>query len=372
MKIAVVSTTTYPTPPWWGYGGEVYFYDLACALSELGADVTLYGAPGSLPPSPRGRLRYLPGSYGEITWADASAAVELHLPEILSHDKIIDCGHNHMVAEQIWWYHRKRRGDVCIVPNGVVSVYPRCGPFNMVVGSNKWADLLIYGRSEFIGTPFAEVYGDSIPPVPEDRIAAMIPWACNTRFYTPGDAPPEDWFLFLGRPTPYKGISTALEGVTACQGHLKLIVGLGNLSHRQELEQAMPMIEETRKKGATVDIIILPNDSRHHLLKRDYLRRAKALLQLITRHEPFGLAAIEALACGTPVIGSRMGAIPEIIQDGKTGRVCSNMEETAAAMKKIGEISREECRRDAEARWDRLRAGREFLKLLEEGQPPHD
>ena len=66
--------------------------------------------------------------------------------------------------------------------------------------------------------------------------------------------------------------------------------------------------------------------------KADFLSGAKALLLPIDWPEPFGLVMIEAMACGTPVIAFSAGSVPEIIEDGVTGFVVSNMAEACEAV----------------------------------------
>jgi glycosyltransferase involved in cell wall biosynthesis len=75
---------------------------------------------------------------------------------------------------------------------------------------------------------------------------------------------------------------------------------------------------------------------------------AKALLVPIHWEEPFGLTMIEAMACGTPVIAFRHGAVPEIVVDGKTGFIVDTVEEMIEAVKRIDTIDRHACRRHVE------------------------
>jgi len=77
------------------------------------------------------------------------------------------------------------------------------------------------------------------------------------------------------------------------------------------------------------------------------LGRAKALLFPINWDEPFGLVMVEALACGTPVIGFNRASVPEIIINGKTGFIVNNREEMIKIIPKIKDIKREDCRQRA-------------------------
>jgi glycosyltransferase involved in cell wall biosynthesis len=70
------------------------------------------------------------------------------------------------------------------------------------------------------------------------------------------------------------------------------------------------------------------------------LGKARALLHLANFDEPFGLAVIEAMACGTPVIATRRGSMPELIEDGVTGFLVDSVEDASKAIERIDEIDR--------------------------------
>ena len=84
-----------------------------------------------------------------------------------------------------------------------------------------------------------------------------------------------------------------------------------------------------------------------HEQKADLLARAKAVLFPIDWDEPFGLVMTEAMACGTPVIATPRGSVPEVIADGETGFVVSVEDypkAAAAALQRLGGISPRACR----------------------------
>ncbi|MET0980442.1 MAG: glycosyltransferase family 4 protein [Candidatus Saccharimonadales bacterium] len=85
--------------------------------------------------------------------------------------------------------------------------------------------------------------------------------------------------------------------------------------------------------------------------KMAFLSHAKALLFPITWDEPFGMAVIEALACGTPVIAMNRGAMPEIIEHGVNGFLANNEEEFAEYMARVDEIDPVECRASVERKF---------------------
>lgn len=366
MRIAIVGTGTYALPPRF-YGGEVFFHCLSRGFHELGRHVSLYGAPGSLPPDPacrECRLRYIPAGDENMPLAEYLAAT-WYYEEIVAHDYVLDCSHNHYVAETAGWYHREHQQKIVIVPNGVASEYPRCGMYNVVVGSKKWKELMLYGRSQFYGTAYAKQYGETVRPVPEEDFLGIVQWAVDCNFYTPGEALPEDYLLFLGRATPYKGLAMALEVAARAKARLKIAPALQNPAHRTEFESHKPLIEQAVKDGAQVEVVQLPMTSQHHVAKRELYRRAKALLFLVQAHEPFGLTLVEGLACGTPAIGSNLGALPEIINQGQTGFLCRNVDEMVQAVAEVGALNRKAIRDDSETRWHYTRAAKDYLALLE-------
>jgi len=364
VRISLIGMTTFPSPPF-SYGGEAATWSLACGLSALHHEVFLYAAPGSKVP-PEGKLRYIPGTYGEIDLSAEAKVMELYREEVLASDLIIDMSHNKLPSEEIYWYHRQATKKTVLIPNGVHGHIPRCPKYNLILGSRKWKELVIYGRSQFYDNPLlASVWGRSFEPTPEKAIVGVFPWGTDTSFYTP-DGEREDWWLWLGRPTPNKGFAEALWLAAKKKLHLKCVVGLGMESHRIELEGQMPLVEEARNAGAKVEVITIPQGFRHHEIKREYYRKAKAMVQFLTSHEPFGLVMIEALSCGCPVISSTKGAVPEILEDGKTGFLCETKAGMLEAADRIGEIVPDTCRREAVKRFDAQVWAQNIVNLLPE------
>jgi glycosyltransferase involved in cell wall biosynthesis len=106
--------------------------------------------------------------------------------------------------------------------------------------------------------------------------------------------------------------------------------------------------------------------------KSEFLGNALALMFTIDWPEPFGLAMIEALACGTPVIARPCGSVPEVIRHGATGFIVDTVDEMVAAVGRIDKLSRAECRREFENRFTvEIMAEcyeRIYCRLIEESQ----
>jgi glycosyltransferase involved in cell wall biosynthesis len=99
--------------------------------------------------------------------------------------------------------------------------------------------------------------------------------------------------------------------------------------------------------------------------KNELLGSAAAMLVPIEWEEPFGIVFAEALACGTPVISSPRGALPEIVEHGRHGFLINSMEEGVAAVGRLGEISRAECCKRVEEKFILEIVVRKYLDIYE-------
>lgn len=97
--------------------------------------------------------------------------------------------------------------------------------------------------------------------------------------------------------------------------------------------------------------------------KIELLRHARALLVTSTADETSSLVAMEAMACGTPVIAFPRGAIPEIVADGETGFLVETVEEMALALGEVDRICPEACRARVERHFTASRMAREYEAL---------
>lgn len=100
--------------------------------------------------------------------------------------------------------------------------------------------------------------------------------------------------------------------------------------------------------------------------KKELIAGARAMLMPICWEEPFGMAVIEALASGTPVVAFRRGAMPVIIEHGRTGFLADNEEEFALYVKRVDEIDPEDCRRSVEKRFSAMAMARRYVELYEQ------
>lgn len=147
---------------------------------------------------------------------------------------------------------------------------------------------------------------------------------------------PQDYLLWLSNITPDKGLGEAIE-IAKMAGEKLIISGPIFPRNADYFEYRIkPLID-----GKQIQFVGTADDKK----KIELFKEAKAFLfPIFKRQEPFGLVVIEAMACGTPVIAARSGAMPELIEHGKTGFLVDSVEEAVSAVKRIKRISRSYCR----------------------------
>lgn len=165
------------------------------------------------------------------------------------------------------------------------------------------------------------------------------------------DAP----LVFLGRIEPLKGTHVAIE--IALKTQKKLIIA-GNITanHQAYFDQKIkPFLSNQICYVGAVN----------NQQKNDLLKNALALLMPVQWNEPFGIVMIEAMACGTPVIGFKRGAVAEVILHGKTGFYGETITELIEAVQHVHLLSRNFIRETMESRFSENLIANQYLKLYQ-------
>lgn len=144
---------------------------------------------------------------------------------------------------------------------------------------------------------------------------------------------PGDYLVFLGRFHPEKGTHLAIEIAKRAGVRLKIAAIHHDVDYFRT--QVEPHVDGDRVQflGA------VEREARNELLGG-----ALGLVHMTTRPERFGLTLIEAMACGTPVLGANMGSVPEIVADGETGYLCDSVDEAVAKVPSLARLDRRRCR----------------------------
>jgi len=168
---------------------------------------------------------------------------------------------------------------------------------------------------------------------------------------------PGKYLAFLGRICPEKRVDRAIEIAKRVGMPIKIAakVDPADLTYFEaEVRKLLdhPLVEYVGEIGEGE--------------KSEFLGNAYALLFPIDWPEPFGLAMIEAMACGTPVIAFRMGSVPEIVEDGKTGYVVENLDEAVKAVERTRTLDRKLCRRIFDERFSAGQMCRDYLAVYQQ------
>ncbi|MGI4814271.1 MAG: glycosyltransferase family 4 protein [Janthinobacterium lividum] len=210
---------------------------------------------------------------------------------------------------------------------------------------------------EFANAPLVSISDDQRKPVP------WANWQGTVYHGLPLDEfdfqqDSGSYLLFLGRMMPEKRPDLAIEIARRTGLPLKMAAKIHPGERQYFTEKIEPLL---RQSSDFVDYLGEIGGS----YRKQVIANARALLFPIEWEEPFGMVAIEALACGTPVIAFRRGAIPEVLTHGLNSFIVGNVDEAVDAVPHVAELDRAACRRSFEQRFTAPRMARDYLKIYE-------
>jgi glycosyltransferase involved in cell wall biosynthesis len=208
---------------------------------------------------------------------------------------------------------------------------------------------------EFTDMPVVSISDDQRTPLPQARWAATIHHGLPPDEFEPSYEPGR-YLAFLGRISPEKRADRAVEVARRAGMELRIGAKVDALDQAYFEENVEPLLGHDHVEWVGE---VAGRD------KSELLRNAAALLFPIDWAEPFGLVMIEAMACGTPVIAYRSGSVPEVVEDGVSGFIVESIDESVAAVQRLGEIDRRKTRAAFERRFTVERMAREYVELYE-------
>jgi glycosyltransferase involved in cell wall biosynthesis len=222
--------------------------------------------------------------------------------------------------------------------------------------------ITMHGRLDAADTlPLYQAYPE-LPLVSiSDAQRLPMPLSANWLATIPHGLPPHvcpyaqgggDYLAFLGRVSPEKRPDRAIEIAKRAGCPLKIAakvddVDLGYFEAKIRPLLGHPLIEFLGE----ID----------EVEKRQFLGNARALVFPIDWPEPFGLAMIEAMSAGTPVIAWRNGSVPEVVTDGVSGVIVGSIDEAVVAVRQAATMSRAAVRAEFEARFTAAHMARRYL-----------
>ena len=163
------------------------------------------------------------------------------------------------------------------------------------------------------------------------------------------------YLAFVGRVSPEKRVDRVIEIAGRAGMNVKIAAKVDRVDREYFESVVKPLIDNNPR----VEFLGEINDRE----KDDFLGNAFACLYPVDWPEPFGLAMIEAMACGTPTVAFRNGSIPEIIESGVNGFVVESVAEAVKALDRVSSMSREGCRASFEKRFTSTRMANDYLEV---------
>jgi glycosyltransferase involved in cell wall biosynthesis len=329
MKIAVLSTVAWRTPPRKYGPWEQVASNIAEGLIENGIDVTLFATSDSLT---LGKLESVcERSWSESPELDPKVCECLHISNLMEQADKFDLIHNNFDFLPLT-YSRLIR------PPMVTTIH----------GFSSQKILAVYKKYNNTNTYVSISNSDRSPEL--DYAATVYNGIDINEFsFCPE---PNDYLLFFGRIHPEKGTSESIQ--IAKQSGRKLIIS-GLIQHQEYFDSKVkPFINDD-------DIVYVGNSGPKERDK--LLGEAYAMLHPINFEEPFGLSVAESMLCGTPVIAFNKGSMQELIIDGKTGFLINTIEEAVKAVNNIHSIDRKFCREYAALKFSRQKMIEGYLEV---------
>jgi len=316
VRIAIVSPPWLPVPPP-AYGGTENTLDtLARGLQKAGHEVLLCTTGDSTCPVDKTFV------FEKAVGVGAGNSVDeiRHVTHAYGNLKGVDVVHDHTLVGPLYSAAFPR----------LPVVTTNHGPFN--------ADLIDVYRAVAGRVPVIAISHDQASTSQDVPIAAVIHHGVDLGDYPVGNGG-GGYALFLGRMHPGQAPHVAARIAREAGYPLRIAAKM-----REPEEHAY--FDAMVRPLLGGDVTYVGEVDRAD--KIELLANADCLLNPIAWPEPFGMVMVEALACGTPVLTTKFGAAPEIVQDGVVGFVRTDETGLVHALSRIDEIDRRACRRHVE------------------------
>ncbi|HEY1813664.1 MAG TPA: glycosyltransferase family 4 protein [Kofleriaceae bacterium] len=205
---------------------------------------------------------------------------------------------------------------------------------------------------EYREMPLVSISEAQRKPLPEARWIATVPHGIRPGLHREGAG--GGYLAFVGRISRDKRPDRAIKIADAAGLPLRIAAKIDAADAAYFKHEIEPMLKSPR-----VEFLGEIDEA----AKGELFRGARAVLFPIDWPEPFGMVMIEAMACGTPVIAFRNGAVPEVIDDGVTGFIVNDLDHAIAAVKRVGELSRHAIRERFESRFSAVRMANEYVDV---------
>jgi glycosyltransferase involved in cell wall biosynthesis len=339
MKIAQIAPLAESVPPRLYGGTERVVSYLAEELVRLGHDVTLFASGDSetsakLVACSRRALRLDP------TVRDPLAHLTLMLERVRSRAQEFDIMHFHLEHLHFPLFRSVARKTVTTV-HGRLDL-PELAPLY-----REFSDMPLVSISNAQRRPLP--FANWVGTVHHGLAREVCPF--NPAFNHPARG---GYFAFLGRVSPEKGLERAIEIARRAGARLRIAAKIDQADEEYFRSRIQPLLG-----SPGVEFIGELTEAQ----KPAFLGNAAALLFPIDWPEPFGLAMIEAMSCGTPVIAWPHGAVSEVVEDARTGFVVDSLDAAVAALGRAARLDRVMVRTRFEERFSAARMAQDYLSV---------
>jgi glycosyltransferase involved in cell wall biosynthesis len=329
LRVAILAPISWRVPPR-QYGPWEQFASLLTeGLVKRGVDVTLFATADSV--TSARLVGTAPTGYSEDPALHAKAWEGLHIAAVFERAEEFDLIHNSFDFLPLTYSG--------LVDTPVLTTIHGFSSERILPVFEKYN-----GRGYYVAISDADRHENL------DYVATIHHGIDLREFDVEGE--PGDYLLFFGRIHPDKGVVEAID-VAERAGMPLTIAGI--IQDRDYFERLV----EPRIDGERVSYLGPVGPDR----RGDLLGGARALLHLVNFDEPFGFSVVEAMACGTPVIASARGAMPEIVQGGENGFLVGSLDEAVAAVCAAKGLDRAVVRASVEQRFDVNRMVDDYLAL---------
>jgi len=208
--------------------------------------------------------------------------------------------------------------------------------------------------AEFDDMPLVSISDAQRRPLPNAHWVATVYHGLAEPVCPYNPAPRGEYLAFLGRVSPEKGIERAIEIAKLSRMRLRIAAKVDRTEENYWRSRIAPLVADP-----LVDFIGEVGDAE----KPAFLGNAAALLFPIDWPEPFGLAMIEAMSCGTPVIAWPHGSVPEVVEHGVTGFIVDSIEAAVSAVAEVRRLDRAQVRRRFDERFSAARMAHDYLAV---------
>ena len=335
LRIAQVTPLYEAVPPRLYGGTERVVAHLANALVDLGHKVTLFASADAhtraeLVPVRDQAIRLDPAPLK----SDFAAHLSL-ISEVRRRADDFDVIHFH--TDMIHFPFFERRAE-----RTLTTLHGRLDLKDLAEVYQRWPQF-----------PLVSISDSQRAPLPRANWVATVQHGlcAETYEFHPKSA---GYLAFLGRISPEKRPDRAIAIAQAAGKTLKIAAKVDAADRAYFEEQIEPLLDLPM-----IEFVGEIGDAQ----KSEFLGGASALLFPIDWPEPFGLVMIEAMGCGTPVVGFGCGSVPEVIDDGVTGFIVHSMDEAVEAVRKAVLLDRREVRRRFDRRFSATAMARGYLDL---------